>query len=140
MEERDNQTESLLNKFNLWRRDHISERQFILLLSLVVGVFTAFAALLLKYLIYIIHGFISDHLFISHENYSLLVYPVIGIFISGLFIRYIVRDDIGHGVTKILYALSKKNGRIKPHNMYSSVIASAITIGMGGSVGAEILD
>ena len=136
-EEIEKQTESLLNKFNLWRREHISERQFILLLSLVVGIFTAFAALFLKYLISLIHGFVSDHLFVSHENYSLLAYPVIGIFVSGLFIRYIVRDDIGHGVTKILYALSKKNGRIKPHNMYSSVIASALTIGMGGSVGAE---
>ncbi len=129
--------ESALNRFNLWRRNHISEKQFILLLSLVVGVFTAFAALLLKYLISLIHGLISDSLAVSQENYSLLIYPVVGILLSGLFIRYIVRDDIGHGVTKILYALSKKNGRIKPHNMYSSVIASAITIGFGGSVGAE---
>ena len=136
-EEMDRQTESLLNKFNLWRRDHISERQFILLLSLVVGVFTAFAAILLKYLISLIHGSIYGNLTSSEENYSLLIYPVIGILLSGLFIRYIVRDDIGHGVTRILYALSKKNGRIKPHNMFSSIIASAITIGMGGSVGAE---
>ena len=137
MEERDNQTESLLNKFNLWRRNHISERQFILLLSLIVGVLTALVAILLKYLISLIHSFVSSGLVLSKENYSLLIYPVVGILLSGLFIRYIVRDDIGHGVTKILYALSKKNGRIKPHNMYSSVIASAITIGMGGSVGAE---
>lgn len=129
--------ESALNRFNLWRRDHISEKQFILLLSLVVGVFTAFAALFLKYLISLIHGLISHSLEIGQENYSLLLYPVVGILLSGMFIRYIVRDDIGHGVTKILYALSKKNGRIKPHNMYSSVIASAITIGFGGSVGAE---
>ncbi|MBR4593766.1 MAG: chloride channel protein, partial [Bacteroidaceae bacterium] len=136
-QERERQTESLLNKFNLWRKDHISERQFILLLSLVVGVFTAFAAILLKYLISLIHGTIYGNLIPNSENYSLFIYPVVGILLSGLFIRYIVRDDIGHGVTKILYALSKKNGRIKPHNMYSSVIASAITIGMGGSVGAE---
>ena len=136
-DERERQAETLLNKFNLWRKDHISERQFILLLSLVVGVFTAFAALVLKYLISLIHGTIYGNLTMSRENYSLLIYPVIGILVSGLFIRYLVRDDIGHGVTKILYALSKKNGRIKPQNMYSSVIASAITIGMGGSVGAE---
>ena len=69
-DEMERQTESLLNKFNLWRKDHISERQFILLLSLVVGVFTAFAALVLKYLISVIHGFISGHLIISHENPS----------------------------------------------------------------------
>ena len=80
MDEREIQTESLLNKFNLWRRDHISERQFILLLSLVVGIFTAFAALLLKYLISLIHGFISDHLFISQENYSLPMKPRLLIF------------------------------------------------------------
>lgn len=137
MEEIERETESLLNRFNLWRKNWINERQFILLLSLVVGIFTAFAALLLKYLIGLIHGFIYGNLSISQENYSLLIYPVIGILLSGLFIRFVVRDDIGHGVTKILYALSKKNGRIRPHNMFSSVIASAITIGMGGSVGAE---
>ena len=111
-EEIEKQTESLLNKFNLWRRSHISERQFILLLSLMVGVFTAFAAILLKYLISLIHGTIYGNLVMNSENYSLLLYPVVGILVSGLFIRLIVRDDIGHGVTKILYALSKKNGRI----------------------------
>ena len=75
MEEREKQTESLLNKFNLWRRNHINERQFILLLSLVVGVLTALVALLLKYLIEVIHGFVSSGLVLSKENYSLLVYP-----------------------------------------------------------------
>lgn len=130
-------TSSLLNKFVQWRQQHISERQFILILSLIVGVFTAFAAILLKYLISLIHGGLINRFDATQENYLFLVYPVIGIFISGLLIRYIVRDDIGHGVTKILYALSKKNGRIKPHNMWSSLLTSAITIGMGGSVGAE---
>lgn len=67
----------------------------------------------------------------------LLVYPVIGILLSGLFVKYIVREDIGHGVTKILYAFSKRESRIKPHNMYSSILASSVTIGFGGSVGAE---
>lgn len=133
----DRETQNLLNRFNLWRKDHINQRQFILMLSLVVGVLTAFAAILLKYLISLIHDLLRDGLVKGEYNWGLLLFPVVGIFLSGLFIRYIVRDDIGHGVTKILYALSKKNGRIKPHNMYSSVIASAITIGMGGSVGAE---
>lgn len=128
---------SLLNRFVLWRQQHISERQFILILSLIVGVLTAFAAILLKYLISLIHGGLINRFDATHENYLFMVYPVIGIFISGLLIRYVVRDDIGHGVTKILYALSKKNGRIKPHNMWSSLLTSAVTIGMGGSVGAE---
>ena len=66
-----------------------------------------------------------------------MLYPVIGIFLTGLFVRNIVRDDISHGVTKILYAISRRQGRIKRHNVWSSVIASGITIGFGGSVGAE---
>lgn len=128
---------NLLNAFNQWRVGHIGQRQFVLMLSLVVGVATACAALLLKYLIELVHDLLKDGLVTGGYNFGLLLFPVIGILLSGLFIRYVVRDDIGHGVTKILYALSKKNGRIKPHNMYSSVVASAITIGMGGSVGAE---
>lgn len=128
---------SLLGRFIDWREKHISERQFILLLSLVVGIFTALAALLLKFLIELIHDAVTDNVIIHGNNWLFLICPVLGILIAGLFIRYVVRDDIGHGVTKILYALSRKNGRIKPHNMWSSLAASAITIGMGGSVGAE---
>lgn len=66
-----------------------------------------------------------------------LIYPIVGILIAGLFVRYIVRDDIGHGVTKILYAISQRKSYIRAHNMYTSIIASSITIGFGGSVGAE---
>ena len=128
---------SWTDRFAAWRQKHISERQFILLLSLVVGVLTALAAILLKLLIELIHDAVNDNALIQGHNWLFLVCPVLGIFLSGLFIRYVVRDDIGHGVTKILYALSRRNGRIKPHNMWSSLAASAITIGMGGSVGAE---
>lgn len=128
---------SLIGRFIAWREKHISERQFILLLSLVVGIFTALAALLLKQLIELIHDAVTDNVIIHGNNWLYLICPVLGILIAGLFIRYVVRDDIGHGVTKILYALSRRNGRIKPHNMWSSMAASAITIGMGGSVGAE---
>lgn len=134
---RDRDTENLLNRFVVWRQQHISERQFVLILSLLVGVLTAFAAIILKSLIHEIHHLLTSSFDETKQNYLFLIYPVVGIFLSGLFIRYIVRDDIGHGVTKILYALAKKNGRIKPHNMGTSLVASAITIGMGGSVGAE---
>ena len=70
-------------------------------------------------------------------NWLYLIYPVIGIFLTSLFVRYIVRDNISHGITRILYAISSKKNRLKAHNCWSSVIASAITIGCGGSVGAE---
>lgn len=126
-----------MQRIILWREGKIKEKHFILFLSFLVGIFTAFAALILKSFIHLIQNFLTDNFDSTGVNYLYLVYPVIGIFITGLFIRNIVKDDIGHGVTKILYAISRRQGRIKRHNMWSSVIASAITIGFGGSVGAE---
>ena len=73
----------------------------------------------------------------SHPNWLYLVYPVVGIYLTSLFVRYIVKDNISHGITRILYAISSNKSRLKSHNCWSSVIASAITIGFGGSVGAE---
>lgn len=128
---------STFQRFLLWRENNISEKQFILILSFVVGVLTAFAALILKFLIHTIQDFLTEGFRITGVNYLYLIYPVIGIFITGLFVRYVVRDDISHGVTRILYAISRRQGRIKRHNTWTSVIASSITIGFGGSVGAE---
>ena len=128
---------SLLERFLKWREKHISDKQFVLILSFLVGIFTAFAAYVLKFLVEYIKEFLTENFDTTGANWLYLVYPVVGIFITGLFIRKIVRDDIGHGVTKILYAISRRQSRIRPHNMWSSVCASAITIGCGGSVGAE---
>ena len=118
-----------MHRFLKWRQEHLSERQFLLILSFLVGICTAFAALLLKGLIHLIQGVLTDHFDTTSANGLYLIYPVIGIFLTMLFIRYVVRDDISHGVTKILYAISQKKARIKRHNMFSSIIASAITIG-----------
>ena len=120
-----------------WREQNIKEKQFILILSFLVGIFTALAALLLKQLIHWIQLFLTDNFDTTEANYLYLVYPVVGILLTGLFVRYVVKDDISHGVTKILYAISRRQGRIKRHNTWSSILASSITIGFGGSVGAE---
>ncbi|MDR3268594.1 MAG: chloride channel protein [Tannerella sp.] len=123
-------------RFLLWREKHIKERNFILIISFVVGIGTAVAAITLKQVIH----FIQQLLVVNNPdgiNYWLLIYPMIGILLSGLFVQYLVRDDISHGVTKILYAISQRKSRIKPHNMWSSLVASSVTIGFGGSVGAE---
>lgn len=128
---------SLFQQFLLWREKNIKEKQFILILSFLVGIFTAITALILKMLIHWIQNFLTDNFDTTEANYLYLVYPVVGIFLAGLFVRHIVKDDISHGVTKILYAISRRQGRIKRHNTWSSVIASSITIGFGGSVGAE---
>ena len=127
----------IIQRFIIWRENEIQEKHFILMLSFLVGLFTAFAALILKYLIHLIQNFLTDNFDSTEANYLYLVYPVVGIFLAGLFVRNIVKDDISHGVTKILYAISRRQGRIKRHNIWSSTIASAITIGFGGSVGAE---
>jgi CIC family chloride channel protein len=108
-----------------------------LLVSFLVGIFTACAGLLLKWLIGQIEELLTHEFVETGANWLYLVYPVIGIWLTMLFIKYIVRDDIGHGVTKILFAIARKQSRIKPHNTWTSVAASAITIGFGGSVGAE---
>ncbi len=126
-----------LQNFIIWREKNIKEKQFILFLSFLVGIFTALAALLLKFIIHWIQEFLTENFNMTEANYLYLVYPVVGIFLAGVFVRYVVKDDISHGVTKILYAISRRQGRIKRHNTWSSIIASSITIGFGGSVGAE---
>ena len=128
---------SLLQRFLVWREKNIKEKRFILILSFLVGIFTALAALILKFLIHWIQNFLTENFNTTEANYLYLVYPVVGIFLTGLFVRHIVKDDISHGVTRILYAISRRQGRIKRHNTWSSIIASSITIGFGGSVGAE---
>lgn len=128
---------TLFERLFIWRRMHFSEHKFILLLSFIVGIFTALAGLLLKWLIHQIQFLLTYQFDVTASNLLYLVYPVIGIFLTGLFVRYIVKDDISHGVTKILFAIARKQSQIKSHNTWSSVFASAITIGFGGSVGAE---
>ena len=120
-----------------WRRAHLSANQFILIISFLVGIFTALAGLLLKWLIGQIEHFLTQEFNVTGANWLYLVYPVVGIFLTMLFIHYVVRDDIGHGVTKILFAIARKQSKIKLHNTWTSIAASAITIGFGGSVGAE---
>ncbi len=128
---------TLFERLLLWRRRKFSERNFILLLSFFVGILTACAGLLLKWLIAQIEHGLTARFVESTANWQYLVFPVVGIFLTGLFVRHVVKDDISHGVTKILFAIARKQSRIKGHNTWSSVLASAITIGFGGSVGAE---
>ncbi len=128
---------SLFQRFLSWRLKKVKDKHFILILSFVVGILTALAASLLKFLIEYIKHFLTENFDSTGVNWLYLVYPVVGILLTGLFIRNVVRDDISHGVTKILYAISRRQSRIKRHNTWSSLFASAITIGFGGSVGAE---
>lgn len=120
-----------------WREQHISQRQFILMLSFVVGVLTAIAAFLLKSTIRLIHQLLTEGFSRYQVNYWYLVFPAIGILITYLFVKYLVKDNISHGVTRILYAISQRKSILKLHNTWTSLVGSSITIGFGGSVGAE---
>ena len=124
-------------KFLLWRENTIKEKHFVLIVSFLVGICTAASAIILKNLIHWIQHLLSVNFDADQVNYLYLLYPVVGILLSGLFVKYVVRDDISHGVTKILYAISQRKSRIKLHNVLSSTVASSVTIGFGGSVGAE---
>lgn len=126
-----------MERLLIWRSNHISDTNFLLILSVLVGVFSSCAALILKFLIKMIEDLLTHGFDTTEANYLYLLFPVIGIFLSGEFIRRVVRDDIGHGVTRILYAISRRQAKIRRHNMWSSIAASSITIGFGGSVGAE---
>lgn len=128
---------SFAERLNNWRLQHVSERQFILALSFFVGLLAAVAAFILHSLIKQIEMMLTAGFNFRSFNWLYLVFPVIGIYLTSLFVRYVVKDNISHGITRILYAISRKQSRLKGHNCWSSVIASAITIGFGGSVGAE---
>ena len=120
-----------------WRERHVSEKHLVLLLSFFVGAFSALAAALLKTFIHLIQQQVEGYLIADERTWWYLITPVIGITLAALFVKYIVRDDISHGITKILYAISQRKSIIKAHNMWSSIVGSGLTIGFGGSVGAE---
>ena len=124
-------------KMLLWREKHIKEKTFMVLLAIVVGIAAGLASVLLKFLITTISQFVTSGVQISHGNWLFIVVPVVGVLLSGLYVRYVVRDNISHGVTRVLHAIAQKKSRLKVHNMYASLVASSMTIGCGGSVGAE---
>lgn len=114
----------------------VSERHKLLLLSLVVGIAAGLAAVLLGWAIDVVKDILNKG-FTMKYHWQYLILPGIGMLISLFLLRFLVRDNIGHGVTKVLLAVSRNESKIKPHNMWSSVLTSSITIGFGGSVGAE---
>ncbi len=125
----------LLNRLVAWRIAKVSEKNFLYMLSLVVGLLSGLAALILKRSIHFVAEGLTSYIDLEGFRYLYLFFPMFGIFLTVLFIRYFIKDDIGHGVSKILYAISKKSSKLKPHKMYSSMVASSLTIGFGGDKG-----
>lgn len=117
--------------------NRLPERDVMIILALFVGVSCGVAAVTLKLAILYIHHGLTSWFDGELYNFLYLIYPGIGMLIAMLFVKYVVKDNIGHGVTKVLLAVSKNESKIKSHNMWSSMLASSVTIGFGGSVGAE---
>lgn len=115
----------------------VDQVKLVYLLSLVVGLLSALAAAFLKNAIHFTNKLLTSGISAGSGGYLYLVYPVAGMFLTMLFVKYIVRDNIGHGISRILYAISKKKSKLKVHNTWTSLISSTLTIGFGGSVGAE---
>ena len=124
-------------KLVAWREKHIPDKTFVVMLALIVGITAGLAAVLLKFLIGWIANFLTSHFIIEQGNLLYLVFPAIGILLASMYVYHIAREPISHGVTRVLYAVALKKSRLRIHNMYSSLIASSVTIGFGGSVGAE---
>lgn len=130
-------SQNLFMRLLVWREKHISEKTFVVFLALLVGTLGGFAALLLKELIHLISHGLTSGMSATSGNILFIIYPAVGVLITLLFVRYLVRDNISHGVTRVLYAISQNKSRLKRHNMFTSLCASSVTIGFGGSVGAE---
>ena len=115
----------------------INQTRLVYFLSFVVGLLSAIAAALLKNTIHYTRIFLTEGITRESGGYLYLVYPITGMLLTLLFVKFVVRDNIGHGISRILYAISKKRSYLKTHNTWTSIIASTVTIGFGGSVGAE---
>jgi CIC family chloride channel protein len=119
------------------RAKYIQQRQFLLILSAVVGLAVGFSAVIIKNLVHFIKELLTVGLAGNFQNYLYFIFPLAGILLTILFIRYINRRPVRHGIPSVLFAISKNNGIIRRHNLYSSIITSALTVGFGGSVGLE---
>jgi chloride channel protein, CIC family len=128
---------SFIRRFLIWRARKIDDRKFMIFLSILVGVVAGFAAVIIKNSVHFIQGLLTKSFVIQYQNYLYFVYPALGILLVIIFTRYILKRKVGHGIPTTLYAISKDNGKIRPHNMFSSIITSALTVGFGGSVGLE---
>lgn len=128
---------SLIRSLLIWRVKKIDDRKFMIFLSILIGILVGFAAVIIKNSVHVIQNLLTNSFGTQDHNFMYFAYPAIGIFLVIIFTKFIIRRSVGHGIPTTLYAISKNNGMIKRHNMFSSIITSAFTVGFGGSVGLE---
>lgn len=134
---------SFYTSIHRWRLRHVSEQTLSLLLAIVVGVLSGLAGVVLKTLVHYAGALVTqlstDSSIIPHHSSFIIIFflPLVGILLTVLFVKYIVKGDIGHGLPGVLLAISRKRSKLPPKNMYTSLIASTLTVAFGGSVGLE---
>lgn len=126
-----------IRRLNNWRLKHLSESQYMIILSIPTGLLAGLAAVIIKNLTHFIKDIVTKGSTDEYSNVLYFVYPAIGIFLTIIFLKWIVKKKAGHGIPGLLYAISRKRGIVKANKMYVSMISSALTVGFGGSVGLE---
>lgn len=128
---------TLLTKFLVWRIKHISNRQFVLFLSIVFGLLAGIGAVVLKNLTHLIQHLLEGKLIADYHTAFYFIFPIIGLTLAYLAMKYIIRNKVSHGIPSTLYAISKRKGLMRPFQIFGSIIAAPLTVGFGGSVGLE---
>lgn len=128
---------TLLKRFLIWRLRHISDKQFMMILAVIIGILGGISAVIIKNSVHLIKELLTSDFPFNYQNYLYFAYPAVGIFLALVYIKFILKQHVGHGIPSVLHAISKTNGVIKRHNIFSSVITSTFTVGFGGSVGLE---
>ncbi len=123
--------------FLSWRAQHLTDRSFVLILSIIIGFLAGVAAAILKVTVISIGETLFSFYSANSTILPLIVFPTIGIILTIIFLKFIIRDNVGHGVPRILYVISKLDGSMRNHKIFSSLVGGSLTAGFGGSVGLE---
>jgi len=129
--------QSIWLRFMIWQAKKLNHRTFIRLAAVIIGILSGIAAVIIKNAVHFINKLVTSGFDLTHENFLYFALPAVGILLTVLYVKFVIRDPVGHGVPSILYAISRNNGIIKRHNTFSSIISSTLTVGFGGSVGLE---
>jgi len=124
-------------RLHRWRLKNFSERSFLTVLSILVGILSGLAAVVIKNTVRFTQRFVNSMVANEVHNYIYFALPILGILLTILFVKYVVRSEVRHGIPNVLHSISKNKGRVRPHNLYSSIVSSSLTVGFGGSVGLE---
>ncbi|HYW94958.1 MAG TPA: chloride channel protein, partial [Bacteroidales bacterium] len=127
----------IIAKLYRWRESHISNRRFVIIMSFIIGILGGLTAVLLKNTVHYTQELLTNKLNVDRVNFFYFALPFIGLFLTVLYVKFVLKDNISHGVSKILLAISRKNSVLSSHNTYSSMIGGTLTVGFGGSVGLE---